>query len=104
MNGFGSDDQENIDHQDDGGVSAGAALVLGVINIVLVIICTNFRVKILSTGLLVFLMLGFYGGYCTIKEGFDQKRIKGMIAGVLGLLLNAAAAILYAVNIIGSLI
>ena len=71
------------------------AFLFGGINIALVILCYFVRLAAISTGLIFFLLLGIYASYISIRRGIDEKEKKDLILGILALLLNIGAGILY---------
>lgn len=73
----------------------GVAFLFGGINLALVILCYFVRLAAISTGLIFFLLLGIYASYISIRRGIDEKEKKDLILGILALLLNIGAGILY---------
>ena len=71
------------------------AFLFGGINIAIVILCYFVRLAAISTGLIFFLILGIYASYLSIRRGIEEKEKKDLIFGILALLLNIAAGILY---------
>lgn len=71
------------------------AFLFGGINIALVILCYFVRLAAISTGLIFFLILGIYASYLSIRRGIEEKEKKDLIFGILALLLNIAAGIVY---------
>lgn len=71
------------------------AFLFGGINIALVILCYFVRLAAISTGLIFFLILGIYASYLSIRRGIEEKEKKDLIFGILALLLNIAAGVIY---------
>ena len=71
------------------------AFLFGGINIAIVILCYFVRLAAISTGLIFFLILGIYASYLSIRRGIEEKEKKDLIFGILALLLNIAAGIVY---------
>ena len=93
-------EKQNNSSGDDASASWKAAIGLGLVNIVLSIICGSFRIRILSTGLVIFLLLGIYGSFSSIKAGFKEKDFVAIILGIIAMVMNVAATGYYIWSII----
>ena len=71
------------------------AFLFGGINIALVVLCYFVRLAAITTGLIFFLILGIYASYLSISRGIEKKEKKDLIFGILAMLVNIAAGIIY---------
>ena len=69
----------------------GAAIVFGVINLALVALFYLIKKVFLGAGIALFFILGFYSVGMAIKNGINEKNMKCLGMGILGLILNIAA-------------
>ncbi len=76
------------------------AIGLGVVNVVLAILCGSFRVRVMSVGLVIFLLAGIYGSFTAIKGGIKSKYTISVILGVVAMVINVAATAYYIWSII----
>ena len=77
-----------------------AAVGIGVVNVILAIVCGSFRIRILSVGFVIFLLGGIYCSFDAIKGGFKVKKPVSILLGIIGMVLNLAAAGYYLWSII----
>ena len=79
-------------------------IIFGIINILLVLLCTKLNVMIISTGMMLLIAAGIYVSVQSAKEDFGAGLRAQALGCVVGLLVNAGAAVLYVVNILLGLI
>jgi hypothetical protein len=79
-------------------------IIFGIINILLVLLCTKLNVMIISTGMMLLIAAGIYVSVQSAKEDFGAGLSAQALGCVVGLLVNAGAAVLYVVNILLGLI
>ena len=77
------------------GGAYGPAVTFAVINLALVGLCFVIKLTIITSGTILFFLLGFYAVYLAIKDGITEKNMKGLGMGILGLLINIVAIVLY---------
>ncbi len=75
------------------------ALVLGVVNVGLVFLATHFRYRLLSSAIILFLLIGLYGGYSALKDGIENKSTLSILCGIAGIVMSAFAAVIYVIKI-----
>ena len=76
----------------------------GVVNIVLVLLCTKLSMVLLSTGMLLLLAVGVAVAVQSIKEDWKAGFTQSAIGCGLGLGLHVVATVLYGVNVLSSLV
>jgi hypothetical protein len=93
-------DGDNKEKEDDPATNWKIGIGVGIINIILVILCGSFSIRIISTALIFFLLIGLYGSVTSIKAGFKQNKPQAIILGIVALVLNLAATAYYLWSII----
>ena len=78
----------------------GAAIVFGVINLVLVALFFLIKKLFLGASVALFFLFGFYAVFLAIKNGIKEKNMKCLGMGILGLILHLAAIGLMVLTII----
>ncbi len=96
VNGAPADDKKD----DDPMTSGKAGIGVGAICVVLVILCGSFRIRILSWGLVLFLLGGLALSGSAIKGGVKEKKGLAVVLGIIGMIINVAAAGYYIWSII----
>ncbi len=86
--------------KDDPAQDWKAAVGIGVVNIILAIVCGSFRIRILSVGFVAFLLGGLYCSFDAIKGGLKVKKPMSVLLGIVGMVMNVAAAVYYLWSII----
>ena len=71
------------------------ALLFGGINVAIAVLCYFVRLAAITTGLIFFLILGMYASYLSISRGIEKKEKKDLLFGILAMLINIGAGILY---------
>ena len=86
ISAYKSDEKGNLD---------GASIAFGIINLLLVGMCFLIKLTIISAGLVLFFMLGFYASFLEVKDGIVERELKGFLQGMGGLTINIIAVVLY---------
>ena len=85
-------------------ISWKACIILGLINIVLVFLCTKLSIILISAGLAVLIVFGVIASFESFKEEWSSENKGSAILCGIGLLINAGAGVLYAMNILSGII
>jgi hypothetical protein len=96
VNGAPADDKKD----DDPMTSGKAGIGVGIVCVVIVILCGSFRIRILSWGLVLFLLGGLALSGSAIKGGVKEKKGLAVVLGIIGMIINVAASGYYIWSII----
>ncbi len=80
---------------DEKGNLSGTAISFGIINLALVGLCYLIKLAIISSGLLLFFLLGFYASFVEVKDAISERELKPILKALAGLAINIVAAIIY---------
>ena len=73
----------------------GLAVTIAVINLALVGLVALINLVLLSSGVLLFFLLGFYAVFLALKDALTEKNKKGGLLGLAGLAINVVALVIY---------
>ena len=79
-------------------------IIFGIINILLVLLCTKLSIVLVSTAMILLIITGIAFAVKSIKEDREAGFKLSALCCVIGLLLQCAAAILYVFNIVSGII
>ena len=79
-------------------------IIFGIINIILVFLCTKLNIVMLSVTLILLIAAGVVTTIQSIKEDWNEGFKVSVIGCVVGLLLNCFAAVLYVFNVLSSIL
>lgn len=75
-------------------------IIFGVINILLVLLCTQLGKMVLSNSVILLIVAGFVFSIQCIREDWKAEFKASAVGCIIGLVLHCGAAILYVVNIL----
>lgn len=79
-------------------------IIFGIINLLLVFLCTKLNILLISTALILLIITGFAITAKSVKEDWSAGFRLSALGCVIGLLLQCAAAVLYVFNILSGII
>ncbi len=79
-------------------------IVFGVINVLLVLLCTKLKVTMISVALILLIAAGVVATIKTIKEDWQEGFKLSAIGCTFGLILHIVAAVLYVINVLGNIL
>jgi|P827metagenome_2_1110787.scaffolds.fasta_scaffold00715_16 hypothetical protein len=79
-------------------------IVFGVINVLLVLLCTKLKVTMISVALILLIAAGVVATIKTIKEDWQEGFKSSAIGCTFGLILHIVAAVLYVINVLGNIL
>ena len=77
---------------------------IGIVNLILVFLATNFRIVFLSEGLVIFIIIGIIGSGTFIVQDWKAGFKRSAIGCLVGLVLNGIACEIYVSTILSTLI
>ena len=77
---------------------------IGIVNLILVFLATNFRIVFLSEGLVIFIIIGIIGSGTFIVQDWKAGFKRSAIGCLVGLVLNGIACEIYVSTILMTLI
>ncbi|MCR5541671.1 MAG: hypothetical protein K6F71_12760 [Ruminococcus sp.] len=79
-------------------------IIFGVINILLVLLCTKLNIILISSAMVLLIIIGIAVSAQSVKENFAAGHKLAAIGCGVGVLLQCTAAVLYVVNILMGLL
>ncbi|SEL19426.1 hypothetical protein [Ruminococcus albus] len=79
-------------------------IIFGIINILLVFLCTKLNIMLVSTAMMLLIIVGVAVSAKSVKEDFNAGYKLSAIGCAIGVLLNCGAGVLYVVNILMGLV
>lgn len=79
-------------------------IIFGIINILLVLLCTKLNIMLVSTAMMLLIIVGVAVSAKSVKEDFNTGYKLSAIGCAIGVLLNCGAGVLYVVNILMGLV
>jgi hypothetical protein len=79
-------------------------IVFGIINILLVILCTKMNIVMISIAMILLIAAGIVATAQSVKEDWQQGFKLSAIGCAMGVLLNCLAGALYVFNILSSVL
>ncbi len=83
----------------DGETGWKISIGIGILNAVLVFLTTSFRTRYLSWWIILILIFGLYAGYTAIRDGIARKKTELLVLGLVGIVINAFASVVYVIRI-----
>ena len=78
--------------------------VFGIINVLLVLLCTKLKVTMISVALILLIAAGVVATIKTVKEDWQEGFKASAIGCIFGLILHIVAAVLYMINVLGNIL
>ena len=79
-------------------------IVFGIINILLVLLCTKLNIILISTAMILLIIIGIAVTAKSVKEDRESGFKLSALGCVVGLLLQCVAGVLYVFNIVSNII
>lgn len=79
-------------------------IIFGIINILLVLLCTKLSIVLVSTAMILLIITGIAVAVKSIKEDSEAGFKLSALGCVVGLLLQCVAGVLYVFNIVSNII
>lgn len=79
-------------------------IIFGIINILLVLLCTKLNIILISTAMILLIITGFAVAVKSIKDDREAGFRLSAFGCIIGLLLQCAAGVLYVFNIVSNII
>ncbi len=84
--------------------SWNGCIVFGILNILLVLLCTKLHIILISTAMILLIITGFAVAVKSIKEDREAGFKLSALGCVVGLLLQCIAGVLYVFNVVSNII
>ena len=90
--------------EEENKASCKGDIIFGLINILLVLLCTKLNIILISSAMVLLIIIGIAVSAQSVKENFAAGHKLAAIGCGVGVLLQCAAAVLYVVNILMGLL
>ena len=80
------------------------AIGIGIVGVILSILCGSFRIRVISTWLIILLLAGVYCSFKAIQGGIKTRKAISLLMGIIALVINLGATLYYGWSMIYTII